>query len=298
MTKAFDPHNWQAAPVVRLLAGDEIALHAIADWPGSDSGPLLGLQPQRRQLAANLAQHLTGLPANHALVYGPRGCGKSSLVTAVLRLLVPLGLKVIQTDARQLQAGFDWLLAQAETGQRFLLFLDDFGFETAGSDDYRALKSCLEGALHSLPDPFILCATANRRHLVPEPAPETAVTEMHQWEADQERLSLVDRFGLWVRVPTPEPEAWLAMVDSWIGHFADRVSAASGAPLEGLPTTGEDAGLAQDALAWARGRGHRSGRVARQFAAHLVGAHGLGSGGKQPQGDGWQELLQIISDDA
>ena len=257
-------HDWRSTPLVRLSQDtDRPQFKPLAFR--DEAVDLPGLELQRDQLLSCLVRHLAGLPTNHVLLYGPRGCGKSSLVYLVLGRLLKAGLKVITADSDSLQAGWD-LLADQPAEHRFLLVLDEWGFDDSESSAFRSIKSLLEGALDSLPENFLLCVTSNRRHLVAEPSSEGG--EIHPLEASQERLALADRLGLWIRVPAPDQNAYLEQVFFWLEQLAGE----SGIELWG---EGGRESCAERALAHATGRGQRSGRVARQFAREWVGRRAL-----------------------
>lgn len=226
---------------------------------------LLGVDRQRAQLEANTRQFVAGLPANHALLWGARGTGKSSLVRALLAAYGEAGLRLIEIERDDL-ADLPQVVAQlAGLPQRFVLFCDDLSFD-AGEGDFRVLKSVLDGSLEQAPDNVLLYATSNRRHLVPERQSDNADWqrvdgELHPSEAVEDKIALSDRFGLWLSFyPFSQPE-YLAVVQHWIAALA--------APC-GLRWAWSEE-LAREAIRWAQGRGNRNGRCAYQFARHWVG---------------------------
>ncbi|MGL6214247.1 ATP-binding protein, partial [Billgrantia desiderata] len=163
---------------------------------------LLGIERQKLALVDNTRAFLQGLPANHALLWGSRGSGKSSLIRALLNSLAPEGLRLVQVDRHDL-AGLPLLVEQLrEQPQRFVVYCDDLSFE--GHDDaYKALKSVLDGALTGPPPNVLLYATSNRRHLLPESMADNEGSrlvgeELHHGDAVEEKISLSDRFGLWL----------------------------------------------------------------------------------------------------
>jgi predicted AAA+ superfamily ATPase len=226
---------------------------------------LLGVDVQREQLARNTRQFITGLPANHALLWGARGTGKSSLVRALLAEHWPAGLRLVEIERDHL-ADLPRVVEQLSGHpQRFVLFCDDLSFE-AGEGEYRVLKSVLDGSLEQAPDNVLLYATSNRRHLVPERQSdndnwERVDGELHPSEAVEDKIALSDRFGLWLSFYPFSQEHYLAVVRHWIGSLAAET---------GLDWTWDEE-LEKAAVRWATGRGNRNGRCAYQFARQWVG---------------------------
>lgn len=226
---------------------------------------LIGVDTQRQQLARNTVQFVRGLPANHALLWGARGTGKSSLVRALLAEHAAAGLRLIEIERDHL-ADLPRVVEQlAGLPQRFVLFCDDLSFE-AGEGDYRMLKSVLDGSLEQAPDNVLLYATSNRRHLVPERESDNANTrmvdgELHPNEAVEDKIALSDRFGLWLSFYPFTQDHYLDVVRHWV---------ASQAQLAGLQWHWDEA-LEKAAIRWALGRGNRNGRCAFQFARYWVG---------------------------
>nr|WP_239481981.1 ATP-binding protein [Pseudomonas insulae] len=226
---------------------------------------LLGVDRQRDQLARNTRQFVDGLPANHALLWGARGTGKSSLVRALLAEHAGAGLRLIEIERDHL-ADLPRVVEQlAKLPQRFVLFCDDLSFE-AGEGDYRVLKSVLDGSLERAPDNVLLYATSNRRHLVPEKQSDNenwqmVDGELHPNEAVEDKIALSDRFGLWLSFYPFSQEHFLDVVRHWVGVLA--------APT-GLRWAWDEA-LEKEAIRWALGRGNRNGRCAYQFARYWVG---------------------------
>ncbi|MCC6074009.1 ATP-binding protein [Pseudomonas sp. GCM10022188] len=226
---------------------------------------LLGVDRQREVLGGNTRQFVAGLPANHALLWGARGTGKSSLVRALLAEYAEEGLRLIEIERDDLADLPRVVELLAGLPQRFVLFCDDLSFES-GEGDYRVLKSVLDGSLEQAPDNVLLYATSNRRHLVPERLSDnldaTLVDgEVHPSEAVEDKVALSDRFGLWLSFyPFTQPE-YLQVVQHWIGVLAARADLA----------WHWDEELEKLAIRWATGRGNRNGRCAQQFARHWVG---------------------------
>ncbi|MFZ6048532.1 ATP-binding protein [Pseudomonas sp. CR3202] len=226
---------------------------------------LIGVDTQREQLARNTRQFVDGLPANHALLWGARGTGKSSLVRALLAEHAGAGLRLIEIERDHL-ADLPRVVEQlAGLQQRFVLFCDDLSFE-AGEGDYRVLKSVLDGSLERAPDNVLLYATSNRRHLVPEKQSDNehwqmVDGELHPNEAVEDKIALSDRFGLWLSFYPFTQDHFLAVVRHWIGVLAEP-TALDWEWTEELEIL---------AIRWALGRGNRNGRCAYQFARHWVG---------------------------
>ncbi len=226
---------------------------------------LVGVDTQREQLSRNTQQFVAGLPANHALLWGARGTGKSSLVRALLAAHADAGLRLIEIERDHLADLPRVVEALAGLPQRFVLFCDDLSFES-GEGDYRVLKSVLDGSLERAPDNVLLYATSNRRHLVPEKESDNnnwqrVEGELHPSEAVEDKIALSARFGLWISFYPFTQDHFLAVVRHWITSLA------------------EPAGLQWNwsheleilAIRWALGRGNRNGRCAYQFARSWVG---------------------------
>ena len=195
------------------------------------------------------------------LLTGSRGSGKSSLVKAVLNAYAERGLRLIEVDKDDLIDLPDIVDLLEGRPERFIIFCDDLSFE-AGESAYKALKSILDGSIAAPPDNILIYATSNRRHLMPEYFAENLDTrrvddEIHPGEAIEEKISLSERFGLWISFYPFSQDDYLDIVRHWLRHFG--VGAA------------KIAGCERDALNWALGRGSRSGRVAWQFARDLAG---------------------------
>lgn len=230
-----------------------------------DLDDLIGVDPQRDTLARNTRQFVDGLPANHALLWGARGTGKSSLVRALLAAHAEEGLRLVEIERDHLADLPRVVGLLAGLPQRFVLFCDDLSFE-AGEGDYRVLKSVLDGSLERAPDNVLLYATSNRRHLVPERQSDNenwkmVDGELHPNEAVEDKIALSDRFGLWLSFYPFTQEHFLAVVRHWISSLA------ATAGLE----WGWDETLEKEAIRWALGRGNRNGRCAYQFARQWVG---------------------------
>lgn len=229
---------------------------ALADLQGVDS--------QKAALVRNTRQFLQGLPANHALLWGAKGTGKSSLIKALLTEFADLGLRVIEANRQHLVELPDIQALIQDRPERFILYCDDLAFE-ADDAAYKALKAVLEGSLSAPPDNMLIYATSNRRHLLPEYAEDNQRAqwiegELHMGEAVEEKISLSERFGVWLSFRAFNQDQYLAIVRHWL----DRLGGA------------RDWDTARaEALAYALLRGSRSGRVAWQFAKDWSGRQGL-----------------------
>jgi predicted AAA+ superfamily ATPase len=220
------------------------------------------VDPQKERLVRNTAQFLAGKPANNVLLTGARGTGKSSLVKACLHAFASQGLRLIEVDKDDLVHLPHLVDAIDGRPERFVIFCDDLSFD-AGESGYKALKSVLDGSIAAAGDNLLVYATSNRRHLLPETMRDNLDAkydengELHPGEAVEEKVSLSERFGLWISFyPFSQPE-YLAIVAQWLRHF-------------GLDEAAIEAAR-NDALVWALERGSRSGRVAWQFARDRAG---------------------------
>lgn len=227
---------------------------------------LVGIEEQKAAIDRNTRQFVHGLPANNVLLTGAKGSGKSSLVKAMLHKYARRGLRLIEVDKSDLVHLPEIVALIAERPERFIVFCDDLSFE-ASEAGYKALKSVLDGSIASTPENVLVYATSNRRHLMPERLGDNLETvrseagEIHPGEAVDEKISLSERFGLWLSFYPFDQELYLAICLHW---------------LEALGVPAERAHAArQEALVWALARGSRSGRVAWQFARDYAGRLGL-----------------------
>jgi len=223
---------------------------------------LQGIDHVRDTLAENTRRFAAGLPANNALLWGARGMGKSSLVKAVHGAITaahPGALALIEIHREDLASLPDLLDRLRAAERRFLLFCDDLSFDV-GETSYKSLKAVLEGGLEGKPDNVLFYATSNRRHLMPRQMIDNEREQaIHPGEAVEEKVSLSDRFGLWLGFYACDQVTYLEMVRRYARHFALPIEAAE---------------LDRAALEWAQTRGGRSGRVAWQFIQDLAGRLG------------------------
>ncbi|MBU7575979.1 MAG: ATP-binding protein [Hydrogenophaga sp.] len=227
-------------------------------------GDLQEIDGQKEKIQRNTLQFVQGLPANNVLLTGARGTGKSSLVRACLNEYAPQGLRLIEVDKSDLVDLPDIVEVVAERSERFIVFCDDLSFED-GEPGYKALKSILDGSVSAASPNVLIYATSNRRHLLPEYMKEnltythTADGEVHPGEVVEEKISLSERFGLWVSFYPFSQDEYLTIVAQWLSSL-------------GVPAADIEAARPL-ALVWALERGSRSGRVAYQFARDYAGTH-------------------------
>lgn len=224
------------------------------------------IEPQKEKIQRNTQQFVRGLPANNVLLTGARGTGKSSLIKACLNEYAPEGLRLIEVDKADLTDLPDIVDVVSSRAEKFVIFCDDLSFEE-GEAGYKALKSILDGSVAAATPNVLIYATSNRRHLLPEYMTEnltythTEDGEVHPGEVVEEKISLSERFGLWVSFYPFSQDEYLTIVGQWLGSFGVSEAAREAARPE--------------ALVWALERGSRSGRVAYQFARDFAGrAHG------------------------
>ncbi|MCB1830218.1 MAG: ATP-binding protein [Chromatiaceae bacterium] len=222
---------------------------------------LLCMEPQKQEIVRNTRQFVVGRSANNVLLWGSRGTGKSSLIKAVLHGFADRGLRLVEVEKADLIDLPDIVDRFYGRPERFILFCDDLSFE-ADDASYKSLKAVLDGSIAAPPENVLIYATSNRRHLLPESMRENQETrmvegEIHPSEGVEEKISLSERFGLWLSFYPFNQEEYLRIVDHWLATLGAR-------------TTTDEATRAA-ALQWALKRGSRSGRVALQFARDWAG---------------------------
>jgi predicted AAA+ superfamily ATPase len=236
--------------------------HAIA------FADLKDIDEQKKRVRENTAQFVAGRPANNVLLTGARGTGKSSLVKAALNEFARKGLRLIEVDKADLVDLPDIVDAVADRRERFVVFCDDLSFE-ASDPGYKSLKVALDGTIAGSAENLLIYATSNRRHLMPEFMGENLEAkhlggEIHPGETTEEKISLSERFGLWLSFYPFDQDQYLDIAAHWVGALGGKA----------------DAGMKPAALLWALERGSRSGRVAWQFARDYVG-RGAGARGRK-----------------
>jgi len=241
------------------------ALYAIRHPQTLRLADLRCIDDQKTELDRNTRQFLQGLPANNALLWGARGTGKSSLIKALLHEHARDGLRLIEIDRVDLIDLPDIIDLIYDRPERFILFCDDLSFES-GDASYKTLKAALDGQLSAAPDKLLIYASSNRRHLLPETMQDNldsrfVADELHPSEAIEEKISLSERFGIWLSFHPFTQDEYLDIVFYWLKRLR--------APLKDRDT------VRMEALRWALTRGSRSGRVAWQFARDWVGREGL-----------------------
>ena len=223
------------------------------------------IDPQKEKIERNTQQFVQGKPANNMLLTGARGTGKSSLIKACLNAYAAEGLRLIEVDKADLTDLPDIVDVVSDRPEKFIVFCDDLSFED-GEPGYKALKSILDGSVAAATPNVLIYATSNRRHLLPEYMADnltythTEDGEVHPGEVVEEKISLSERFGLWVSFYPFSQQEYLTIVAQWLSSF--------GVPVQAI----EEA--RPEALVWALERGSRSGRVAYQFARDYAGRHG------------------------
>jgi len=223
------------------------------------------IEPQIARIEQNTRQFVQGFSANNVLLTGARGTGKSSLIKALLNKYAQSGLRLIEVEKHHLTDLHDIVEIIYQRPERFILFCDDLTFE---SDDpgYKALKVVLDGSLAAISENVLIYATSNRRHMIPEYMLDNLATlhsgeEVHPSEAIEEKISLSERFGLWISFYSFDQEQYLIIVQYWLAFF-------------GIAEITPE--LRQESLQWALERGSRSGRVAWQFARDFAGRRNTG----------------------
>jgi predicted AAA+ superfamily ATPase len=260
--------DWAAAVAwrYRRRSSGHGALVPVLHTSSISLADLQEIEGQKEKIQRNTEQFVSGLPANNVLLTGARGTGKSSLIKACLNAYAPRGLRLIEIDKDDITDLPDIVELLSERAEKFLIYCDDLSFEE-GESGYKALKSILDGSVAAATPNVLIYATSNRRHLMPEYMSEnlsyqhTADGEVHPGEVVEEKISLSERFGLWVSFYPFSQDEYLVIVRQWLRAY-------------GVPQAEVEAARPA-ALLWALERGgSRSGRVAYQFARDYAGQHG------------------------
>lgn len=257
--------DWNAATAFRWRkrGGESTGwLQPVAHVSAIALSDLHNIEPQKQQIEQNTRQFVDGKPANNVLLTGARGTGKSSLIKACLHQYADKGLRLVEVDKNDLVDLPDIVDLVAQRPERFIIFCDDLSFEE-GESGYKALKVALDGSISAQSDNVLIYATSNRRHLMPERMSDNATYthtddgDLHPGETVEEKISLSERFGLWVSFYPFRQDDYLNIAAHWLRHFG---------------CSAEQIAKAQpEALRWALQRGSRSGRVAWQFAKDHAG---------------------------
>ncbi|MFO0472038.1 MAG: ATP-binding protein [Pseudomonadota bacterium] len=258
--------DWQAAAAFRFRRrGRTHVLEPVRQTSKIRLGQLIEIEAQKERLVRNTEQFVAGRMANNVLLTGARGTGKSSLIKAVLNEFAPRGLRLIEVDKADLVELPDLIDLVAGRPERFVVFCDDLSFDE-GEPGYKALKSVLDGGVAQAGENLLVYATSNRRPLLPEYMKDnlgyrhTDDGEVHPGEVVEEKVSLSERFGLWLSFYPFAQDEYLAIVAQWLRAYGidePRIAAAQ-----------------KESLVWALERGSRSGRVAQQFARDFAGRSG------------------------
>lgn len=260
--------DWQAAVAFRWRKqGNGGFIQPVIHPHRITLDALCGINDQKQRLEKNTRQFVQGFSANNVLLTGARGTGKSSLIKALLTKYAQDGLRLIEVEKHHLIDLHDIVEKIYQRPERFILFCDDLSFET-DEPGYKALKVVLDGSIATVSDNVLIYATSNRRHMVPEFMRDNLDTrhigeEVHPSEAIEEKISLSERFGLWVSFYPFDQEQYLEIVRYWLIYFG----------IDNMTTL-----IRTEALQWALERGSRSGRVAWQFARDLAGRRKLVGG--------------------
>ena len=267
MPRQLTEDDWNSVVAFRWRRKDTLFgklgyLQAVKHTSNISFDDLQHIDRQKNQIYSNTKHFVEGKPANNVLLTGARGTGKSSLIKASLNEFSGKGLRLVEVDKEHLTDLGDLTDILANRSERFIIFCDDLSFED-GESGYKSLKSALDGSVAAQVDNILIYATSNRRHLLPEYMKDnesyrhTSDGEIHPGEVVEEKISLSERFGLWISFYPPKQDEYLDMVAHWLNHFGlnhQKIEAAK-----------------PEALIWALERGSRSGRVAWQFARHWAG---------------------------
>ncbi len=258
--------DWNASIAFRYRkrGGAQGRMDPVRHVGGMALSDLQEIDAQKEKIRRNTAQFVAGQPANNVLLTGARGTGKSSLIRACLHAFATQGLRLVEVDKADLVDLPDIVDLVADRPEKFIIFCDDLSFDD-GEPGYKALKSVLDGSVAAATPNVLIYATSNRRHLLPEYMSENLSYthaedgEVHPGEGVEEKISLSERFGLWVSFYPFSQSEYLAIVAQWQKYLgADAATIEKAQP---------------EALIWALERGSRSGRVAWQFARDFAGRH-------------------------
>jgi predicted AAA+ superfamily ATPase len=268
LPQPLGPPDWSASIAFRYRkrSSGHGVLEPVRHMSSIRLSDLREIDAQKLRIAENTSMFVSGRPANNVLLTGARGTGKSSLIKACLNEHAGQGLRLIEIDKGDLVDLSDIIDVVAKRPERFIVYCDDLSFGD-GEPGYKALKSALDGSVATTTPNVLVYATSNRRHLLPEYMSEnlgyihTEDGEVHPGEVVEEKVSLSERFGLWVSFYPFKQDEYLGIVGHWLASF-------------GVDMEVVEAARAQ-ALVWALERGSRSGRVAYQFARDFAGRRGL-----------------------
>jgi predicted AAA+ superfamily ATPase len=254
------PTDWKASIAFRWRKrGGRGAIESVRHVHQIGLGDLHGIDRQKKIVEQNTRQFVAGYPANNVLLTGARGTGKSSLIKALLNKYAPRGLRVIEVEKQDLVDLPEIVDHIDSRPERFVLFCDDLSFD-ADEPGYKALKVVLDGSVAAASENCLIYATSNRRHLMPrEMVDNERATAINPGEAVEEKVSLSDRFGLWIGFHNCSQADYLEMVNAYAQHYELKLPAEH---------------LRAEALEWAMTRGSRSGRVAWQYIQDLAGRLG------------------------
>jgi len=267
LPQALHAPDWKASMAFRYRkrGNGHGVLEPVKHVASLSLDDLKEIDVQKEKIQRNTLQFVQGLPANNVLLTGARGTGKSSLIKACLQTYAPQGLRLIEVDKQDMVDLPDIIEVVASRPEKFIIFCDDLSFEE-GEPGYKALKSILDGTVAAATPNVLIYATSNRRHLLPEYMKDnlsyshTSDGEVHPGEVIEEKISLSERFGLWISFYPFSQEAYLLIVEQWLSSLDvphDLITKAR-----------------PEALVWALERGSRSGRVAFQFARDFAGRLG------------------------
>jgi predicted AAA+ superfamily ATPase len=267
LPQALHAPDWKASMAFRYRkrGNGHGVLEPVKHVASLSLDDLKEIDAQKEKIQRNTLQFVQGLPANNVLLTGARGTGKSSLIKACLQTYAPQGLRLIEVDKQEMVDLPDIIEVVASRPEKFIIFCDDLSFEE-GEPGYKALKSILDGTVAAATPHVLIYATSNRRHLLPEYMKDnlsyshTSDGEVHPGEVIEEKISLSERFGLWISFYPFSQEAYLLIVEQWLSSLGVAPALIAKARPE--------------ALVWALERGSRSGRVAFQFARDFAGRLG------------------------